>query len=175
MRNLLIIFIAIIVSSCAYTTAKRIDYTSTEEGIRFYDPLPLLIINCQNTQVVNVADFSRGYALKYGAFLAKNNTDIKMTEGLLTETSSDLDDTALLSMLQALGQSALGAVKDLASLNTLISGPLPGMEGIWRLDYGIDGKLAGIKRIFKAPACPPTPATPAPAIQAPPIIVKPPK
>jgi len=102
---------------------------------------------------MSVPDFTRGYAVEFGAVLAKNDSDIKATEGLLTEVSAKLDDTALLSLLQAWGEKALGSVKDLTALGALVPGTIPGMEGVWRLNFDVNGQLTGMKQIQKGNSC----------------------
>jgi hypothetical protein len=156
MRGILLIAVLVFTTSCAYTSAKKIGYESEADGIRVYDPQTLLIVTCNNAQLVSVPDFTRGYAIKMGAVLAKNNTTVKVTEGLLTEVSANLDDSALLSLLQSWGEKALGAAKDLAALGAQVPGTIPGMEGVWVLDVDRKtGALTGMTQKHKGTACPP--------------------
>jgi hypothetical protein len=159
-RFTLILFLAVITSACAYTTTKRVDYTSKEDGFRIYDPLPLLIVTCTNVQLISIPDFTRGYIVEFGAVLAKNNSNIKLSEGLATELSANLDDTALLSLLQGWGEKAIENVKDLTTLGAQVPGTLPGMEGIWLLEFGATGQLVGMKQIQKGNTCPSTSTAP---------------
>jgi hypothetical protein len=154
-RPIGLLLVALLISSCAETTATRVTYDDTKtEGVRFYDPLPLLVVTCQNAQLVSVPDFSRGYAVTFKAGMSKNNSDIKLTEGLLTEASANLDDSGLLSMLQSWGEKALGSAKDLAALGAQVPGTIPGMEGVWRLNFNGDGSFKDMTQIQQGKPCP---------------------
>lgn len=166
-KQFLIILTLLLVGACAQTTVKRVGYKdSNDDGIRVYDPLPILIITCQNAQLVSVPDFSRAYTVEIKTFLAKNNSNIKITEGLITELSANLDNTGLLSLLQSWGEKALGAAKDLAQLGAAVPGTIPGMEGIWRLNFNPEtGAFLNLTRIQQGSPCPNTDSaavTPAP-------------
>jgi len=142
----------VLLASCATTTAKPVKYSdTTTEGFRFYDPQPLLVVTCQQVQIAEVPDFERGYAVQYRAYLAKNESSMKTASGLLSESSAKLDDTALLSLLQAWGEKALGAVESLAGLGAAtVSGTIPGMLGVYRLTFdSATGQLTGVERLSK--------------------------
>ena len=156
--------IGLLTVSCAQTTVKPVKYEdTTTEGLRVYEPLPLLIVSCQNVQIVSVPNFKKGYALTFKAFLAKNTSSAKVTDGLITELSANLDDTGLLSLLQAWGEKALGAAKELAALSTQVPGGIVGLEGVWRLNFNADGSFADMTQIAKGARCPTQDGAPPPA------------
>jgi len=166
------LLIVLLTSACSQTTAKPVAYTDTStRGVRVYDPLPLLVVTCTNTQLVFVPNFEKGYAVQFTAVLSKNESTVKVQEGVLTELTAKLDSTGFLSLLQAWGEKALGAAKDLAALGASVQGALPGMEGVWRLDFDPKGTFTGMTRI-KAATVPCAPADGAPP--PPPAPKKPP-
>ncbi len=147
MKKLLILLLPSLISACAYTTSKPVEYASKEEGFRIYDPKPVLVITCQSVQIATLPDFTRGYAVNFDAVLAKNTSSVQVTEGQLTQASANLDDTAPLQLLQAWGEKALGSAQALAALGSPVSGTIPGMLGIWLIDYSPDGNIASLHPI----------------------------
>lgn len=143
-------------SACAHTTARRVAYDEAAEGFRVYDPLPILVVTCQHVQVVSVPDLSRGYAVTFDAVLAKNDSSIRVSEGLLTEAAANIDDSAFLPLLQAWGEKALGGAKELAALGAQVPGTIPGMEGVWLLEHDAAGRITGLRRIQAGGPCPGT-------------------
>lgn len=141
---------------CAQTTVKRVNYNdTTTEGLRVYDPLPLIIVTCQNVQLISIPDFNRGYAVSFDAFMAKNESTAKVTEGLITELSAKLDNTGLLSLLQSWGEKALGSAKDLAALGAQVPGGIPGLEGVWRPNFDAQGRFTNMTQVHAATqSCP---------------------
>lgn len=154
MRNVARLAALLCLSACAQTTAKRVAYDDAAEGFRVYDPLPILVVTCQHVQVVSIPDLSRGYAVTFDAVLAKNDSSIKVTDGMLTEAAVNIDDSTPLSLLQGWGEKALGGAKDLAALGAQVPGTIPGMEGVWLLDVDASGKVTGLRRIKEGGPCP---------------------
>lgn len=136
------------IAGCAYTTVEPVAYDSKEEGLRVYDPGQMFIITCDGMKSFVYADLSRGYAIETGAVLAKNKTNITVTEGLLTTFNPDLDDTAPIDLLKALGEKAIDNAEKLSHLmGADIGGKFPGMEGIWILNRDVYGNASGLKQI----------------------------
>ena len=71
-------------------------------GIPIYDVKPLLVVTGENVQVQIVPNYNRPYALRFGAFLAKNNVDVSMQNGILTTVKADMDSTEFIKLLTAL-------------------------------------------------------------------------
>lgn len=158
MKELLtFVSLAVLATGCAYTTAVPIQYGDREtEGFRVYDPQTLLIVTCDNAEVVTVPDYQRGYALQAKAYLAKNDTIFKMEGGQLAEVDTKLDTTALLSLLQSWGERALDQVQNLGALGASVGGGLKGMEGVWLLRADQTGAMVELKQLAKATStCPP--------------------
>jgi len=135
-------------SGCAYTTAKPVDFTDRDtKGFRVYEPRPLLVVTDKSTQVVFVPNFDRGYAVRFGAFLSKNDITLKTTEGALTEISSNIDTTAALTLFQTLGQTALQQVDKLKALGATVEGKIPSMEGVFDFEFDAAGRFTGLKKL----------------------------
>ena len=155
-----LLLLPLCLASCAYTSAERVAYNSDEKGFRIYDPMTLMVVTCSNVEFVSVPDFTRGYTVTFGAVMAKNDSSLKVTDGMMTDVSAKLDDTAFLAMLQALGEKAISSAKDLAALGAEVSGTIPGMQGVWRLFYDSDGNFETVKRIQLGAPCPKGDAAP---------------
>jgi hypothetical protein len=141
--------ILVVLSGCAYTTAKPVPFADRDtKGFRVYEPKPLLLVTDKTTQVVFVPNFDRGYAVRFGAFLSKNDITLKTTEGALTEVTSHIDTTAALTLLQTLGQTALQQVDKLKALGASVDGKIPGMEGVYDFEFDVAGRFTGLKRLM---------------------------
>lgn len=153
-KLLMLLIIGALTASCAYTKVERVGYNSDEDGTRIYDHLQMLVVTCQNVQTVPIDDRTRGYSVKFGAVLAKNESGIKFTDGIVAEISAKLDDAGLLALLQAWGEKALDNAKDFKALGATIPGSIPGMEGVWLTEYDANGNFIKLKQINKGAPCP---------------------
>ena len=147
-------------SACAWADVKPIGYQDrSSEGVRVYDPKPLLIvtpakydkegkqISAGSTTLTFIPDYTRGYAVTFGTFLAKNKASVQIKEGILTQFDSDQDTTGLLSLLQSLGSEALKNVDKLAALGEEISSAIPGLDGIYEFVFDENGTFIGLRKI----------------------------
>lgn len=142
----------LLLSACAGTTAQRVRYDDdTARGLRFYDPMLLLVVTCHNTEVVVVPDLERGYAVESRAVAAKNDFTVKAQEGLLAEVGAKLDSSGPLSIFQGAGTKAVEKGPAFAALGASIGGTIPGMEGIWRFALDGNGRLTGLTPLLRAP------------------------
>ena len=83
---------------------RRRDGTAGEagrriNGIRIYDVKPLLVVSGTNVTLQYVPNYNRAYALRFGAFLAKNDFDASIANGLLTKVNANMDSTEFIKVL----------------------------------------------------------------------------
>lgn len=100
-RSLQLAFVAIAITctGCAYVTAVPVKPGSNVQGIRIYDVKPILIVDGATTQIHMVPNYNRAYALQFGAFLAKNDFQVKMSNGILSEVHANMDSTDFIKFL----------------------------------------------------------------------------
>lgn len=80
-------------------TAVPVKPGSTVQGIRIYDVKPILIVNGTTAQIEIVPNYNRAYALRFGAFLAKNDFQAKFSNGIITEVHANMDSTDFIKFL----------------------------------------------------------------------------
>ena len=98
-------------TACAYTTVIPIDaHDRTTPGQRVYDTKPILIVSQTGAQVVFIPNYSKSYAVQFGAFLAKNEFSIKTENGSITQLDSKLDDTNIIDLLKVFADKLLPSV-----------------------------------------------------------------
>lgn len=147
MTRVLVGLILLLCSGCAATTAVPIaPGDRTTKGFRIYDPKPMLLVTNKSTQVFFVPSYDRAYAVRFWAFLAKNDLTLKTADGAMTELGSHIDTTATLTLFQTLGQEALKQVDKLKALGSNVDGTLTGKEGLYEFEFDANGKFAGLKR-----------------------------
>ena len=91
-------------SGCAYVTAQPVKPGDRINGIRIYDVKPLLVVTGETVTLQYVPNYNRAYALRFGAFLAKNHFQASMTNGLLTNVNANLDSTGIIELLKVLAE-----------------------------------------------------------------------
>lgn len=139
-------------TGCAWTTTSPVSYGDREtEGVRVYDPKPLLVVTERSTGIVLVPNFERGYAIRFQAFLAKNSLSLKTDEGVLTAFTSEVDTTPFLTSLLSLGQEALEQARYLGALGETVTGSIREMEGVYQFVFSANGELLGLRRIEETP------------------------
>lgn len=99
-------------SCCAYTTAHEIDPLESYNGFKVYECKPLVAIQQSGLSVVYVPNPSKAYAIRFGAFLAKNDVEILFNKDCgISKVKSNQDSTAIIELLQsALDKIAPNAV-----------------------------------------------------------------
>ena len=148
MRLLLAVVAVFLCSACASTTATPVSYGDrTTKGFRIYDPKPLLVVTNKTAQVVFVPNFDRGYAVRFYAFLSKNDLTLKTADGAMTELGSHIDTTAALTLFQTLAQEALKQVDKLKALGSAVDGTITGKEGIYEFEFDDKGRFVGFKKM----------------------------
>ena len=145
--SLVTVGVLLLCAGCAATSAVPVPYADrATEGFRVYDPKPMLLVTSKSAQIVFIPNLDRGYAVRFWAFLAKNDITLKTTDGAMTELSSHLDTTAALTLLQTLGQEALKQVDKLKALGGPVDGTIPGKEGLYEFQFNERGEFRGLKR-----------------------------
>ena len=114
---------------------------SDVKGIRIYDVKPLLVVAGSKAEILLVPNYNRAYALKFGAFLAKNDVTIDFSNGFIDNLTSKQDATAFsLKFIDVLGSAAEKGV----SLFEGFSGGTAGREDsieIYEFVFDEDGNL----------------------------------
>jgi len=163
-------------AGCAYVTAQPVKPGDKINGIRIYDVKPLLVVSGDNVTIQMVPNYNRAYALRFGAFLAKNHFQANMTNGVLTTVNANMDSTEFIKVLTAL-------IEKLPAPGQGFSGPNPpetpgGIKDrfqVYDIVFDDDGNLTGLRplliephllkvktqsvQVFATPAVAPQPAT----------------
>lgn len=118
-----------LIGGCAYTTNVPVTANNPEvEGFRHFAQKPLLVVSGGTVNTIFVPDPSRGYAMRFGAFLAKHDMKFVITNGALGETHSQLDATAgvsgLLDIAKTITEDALDVLPVASQSVTGSGGPI---------------------------------------------------
>lgn len=84
----------------AYVTAVPVTPGSTVRGVRIYDVKPILIVNGETYEIKTVPNYNRAYALRFGAFLAKNEVKVTLKDGIPSQIDANMDTTAVIELLK---------------------------------------------------------------------------
>ena len=138
-------------AGCAYVTAVPRKPGERINGIPIYDVKPLLIVTGDNVKVEMVPNYNRPYALRFGAFLAKNDFDATFQNGFLTHVKSDMDSTKFIEVLTAL----IGKLPDVKGLSETNPGPSAGgikdRFQVYDIVFDDDGNLVGLRPLLDEP------------------------
>ena len=152
-RALVVIAVIASMSGCAWVSVKPIAGTDTKtKGFRYYDVKPLLVVTVTNAEIVYVPNYSKAYAVRFGAFLAKHDMKLTITDGaFFKEVDSKQDPAEFLKGLVSLGQEAIKAASSAAKA---ASGPTGGkLVAIYEFEFSTDGSITGMKPL-KVPSVP---------------------
>ena len=147
MRITILISLVLSLTACAYTTSKPIKYERDmkSSGFVYYDPKPILLINDNVAEIKFVPNFERAYAVRFNAFLAKNNVTLDISNGLLSKVNSALDSTGFLTLVQGATTEALKAGKQISeAFGETAEGE---KTEIYEFEFSEEGKLVGLKPI----------------------------
>jgi len=182
----LVTILSVNLQGCAYVSAKKIPFGSTEqEGFPYYMKKPLLVVSNDSVKIIYIDDHTNLWGVKFGAVLAKNKTELVFGDGGLTSVTGDLDDQALALAFVDLAKSALTeAVK-----GGFLGGDVKGSTGklqIFDILYDEHGAFKKLVPLInnadlldvpnaRAPATAPAPAPATPAASKPkPNLIPPP-
>ena len=141
-------------SGCAYVTAQPVKPGDKINGIRIYDVKPLLVVSGDNVTMQYVPNYNRAYALRFGAFLAKNDFEASVSNGILTTVKANMDSTEFIKVLTAL-------IEKLPSPGEGFSGPrAPASPGgikdrfqVYDIVFDDDGNLVALRPLLITPNC----------------------
>jgi galactitol-specific phosphotransferase system IIB component len=90
-------------AGCGYTRVVPVDqHDRFTEGLRICETKPILIVTPASSQIQFIPNYSKMYAVQFGAFLAKNEFSIKVDNCNVTQLDSKLDSTAIIELLKSL-------------------------------------------------------------------------
>jgi hypothetical protein len=126
---------------------------TTTPGYRFYEAAPAVLAGCEETKIVYLPDRSRGYAAQPRAWLAKNDYELNLENGMLTKTRGSLDTTALLSFLSDVGSEAIKAAGTLSALSAEAGGARREAR-LYVIEFDDGGLISGLRPIGSLGECP---------------------
>lgn len=141
---------AMVLGGCAWVRVMPISAEDrTTSGFRYYDAKPLLVVTDTNTQVIFVPNYSKPYAVRFGAFLAKHDLKLTITDGVFFKEVDDKQDPAeFLKGLFAIGQEAIKAASSAAKA---ASDPVGGkLKSLYEFQFDNQGNFTGLKDITPA-------------------------
>lgn len=138
-------------SGCAYVTAQPVKPGDRINGIRIYDVKPLLVVSGDNVTIQMVPNYNRAYALRFGAFLAKNDFDASISNGLLTKVTANMDSTEFIKVITALVEK-LPTPKGFSGPNAPETpGGIKDRFQVYDIVFDDDGNLIGLQPLLVAP------------------------
>lgn len=147
-RAMIVVAAGLGLGSCAYVTAVPVKPNSKVHGIRVYDVKPLLVVSGTGTEVIMVPNYNRGYALQFGAFLARNNFSAAIKDGMLTNVAADLDPSEFVKLLGTLASKLPSPGKSLSGQGEQASGGVQDRYQVYDIVFDDDGNLVALKPLI---------------------------
>lgn len=138
-------------SGCAYVTAQPVKPGDRINGIRVYDVKPLLVVTGESVTVQMVPNYNRAYALRFGAFLAKNHFQAAMNNGVLTSVNANLDSTDFIEVLTALIDKLPGPESLAEPASPKSGGGIKDRFQVYDIVFDQDGNLVGLRPLLVTP------------------------
>jgi hypothetical protein len=139
-------------AGCAISNTVPVAFDDmTTRGIRVYDIKPLLFVYDNSSIIQFVPNYNRAYAVRFGAFLAKNNVNLKVDNGAITEFDSFLDSTDFINFLTTILPKLIPPAKG-------SSQPAPvndHLVGIYDFEFDESGSLIGLRSLYHDKPLPP--------------------
>ena len=142
---------AALTAGCAYVTAVPRKPGERISGIPIYDVKPLLVVTGENVQVQIVPNYNRPYALRFGAFLAKNNFEASMQNGILTTVKADMDSTEFIKLLTALVNKLPDAKGFSGPDGGASAGGIKDRFQVYDIVFDDEGNLVGLRPLLDQP------------------------
>ena len=147
-----------LLTSCAGVTHQAITTCKQEKaarGVRYYDSSPYLLVQTDNqggltSDFMYLPDPNKKRQARPFTFLSSNTTTLSFQNGILTDSSSDTDSSAVpAAVIKALEQAAVSAAK-LTAFDVAKTKQAPRVylfkiikkDGQWRL-VGAQGETVG--------------------------------
>jgi hypothetical protein len=154
MKAFFALLVASLVASCAYTDVVPVHPEDKSTwGVRVYDVKPLLLVTPAETKIIFVPNYDRAYAVRFGAFLAKNDFKIMVENGALKQLDSNLDSTGIIELLKTVAEKALPAL--LKTTGGEAQSPPP--VALFEFIFDGQGNIAEVRRLAlpgRLPAAP---------------------
>ena len=115
-------------SGCSGISTHRAAKDGPVHGIRVCMPKAYLFVGAQASKLVVLPDLGNAYDVKPWAFLAKTDLNLKMTDGVPTESGVNLDSTASLALIQKLAELAAAGAGQ--AVRAVSEQELPGTFGM---------------------------------------------
>jgi hypothetical protein len=123
-KVLSIIVLFILIVGCAGVTTELVpdDKDKEANGIRYYQAVPFLLVHTDNeggltTELLYLPDLTQKFSIKPYNFLAKNDTTLTFTNGMLDQSTNIIDTTVIpKAVISSLEKVAVAAVN--AAFNT---------------------------------------------------------
>jgi hypothetical protein len=130
---------------CALSSTQPVAFgDGTTHGIRVYDVKPLLFVYDTTSVVQFVPNYNRGYAIRFGAFLAKNDVTLNVENGTITHLNSNLDTSDFIKVLTAIAPKLIPPGKFSAA-----PAPVQGrLTGIYDFVFDDTGRLVGLRSLL---------------------------
>jgi hypothetical protein len=142
---------AALTGGCAYVTAQPVKPGDKINGIRIYDVKPLLVVSGENVTLQMVPNYNRAYALRFGAFLAKNDFDASISNGILTKVTANMDSTEFIKLLTALVEK-LPAPKGFSGPGAPETpGGIKDRFQVYDIVFDDEGNLVGLRPLLITP------------------------
>lgn len=127
----LALFAACLFAGCAGTTIKPVTDDTVANGIRYYEPAPFLLVTPDgrgniSSRIIYLPDLTELRSVDPFAYMAKNNTTLTFSNGMLVQNKSIIDETAIATQVfDSLKTSAgtIGAALDAPDGEPTLPGP----------------------------------------------------
>ncbi|MHB9073347.1 MAG: hypothetical protein ACYC6G_07470 [Desulfobaccales bacterium] len=126
---LLMVLMAVIITGlgCSGLTVSRPEINAPPNGIRVYPPKVYLFADGKGKGTVfYLPDYGEAYDVKPFAFLMKQEFNLKMSGGQVTELTDSQDPTPFFNMIQGIAQKALELPKPVGGESVSVDVP-PGV------------------------------------------------
>lgn len=116
LRAILLCLGAMALSGCAGLSAGVVSDDGKDLGYRYYAPAPFLFVHSDgkgglSSEIVYLPDTTQTMSLRPYAVLASNNATLTFSNGMLTEATAVVDETAVpTAFLDALSKAASAAI-----------------------------------------------------------------
>lgn len=141
--------VASVSAGCAYVTAQPVKPGDRINGIRIYDVKPLLVVSGDNVTIQMVPNYNRAYALRFGAFLAKNDFEASVSNGILTTVKANMDSTDFIELLKVLAEKIPEGFSGQGAPAT--PGGIKDRFQVYDIVFDDDGNLIGLTPLLIEP------------------------
>lgn len=149
--------VAIGLVGCAGTTAGPVTDESTDEGFRYYETSPFLLLYTDSkggikSEVLFLPDTTKLRSIKPYAYGASNKTTLTFDNGRLVKASTEVDETAIpKAVISGLEKIATSTIKAFNGGNAGLPGPYlfriyQNEQGVWSLEGDIAYKEDGASK-----------------------------